>query len=72
MSLIDNLELRTLVAHVLDEAITTVAEKEFKRLCGATQNDAHQVAANVSAALNALDKLQKGVEPKYNGWEALF
>ena len=72
MSLIDNPKLRTLVAQVLDEAIKTVAEKEFKRLCSATHNDAHQISTNVSAALNALGKLQDGVEPKYNEWVALF
>lgn len=68
----NTLELRKLVACVLDEAIATVAEEEFKRLCRATRNGAHQVAENVSAALNALDKLQGGVEPKYNKWVALF
>ena len=67
----NTLELRILVGHVLDEAIASVAEEEFNRLRRAT-NDNAQIAANVTAALSSLDKLPKGVEPKYNEWDALF
>ena len=67
----NTLELRILVGRVLDEAIASVAEEEFNRLRRAT-NDNAQIAANVTAALSSLDKLPKGVEPKYNEWDALF
>lgn len=71
MSLIDNLELRALVTSALDEAIKTVAEQEFSRLYEIT-SDRHQVAENVRAALDSLVDLQKGIEPEYNKWDALF
>ena len=71
MSLIDNLELRKLVACVIDEAIATVAEEEFNRLCEITNNVA-QVGENIKAALESLAKLRDGLEPEYNEWDALF
>ena len=71
MSLIDNLELRKLVACVIDEAIATVAEEEFNRLCEITNNVA-LVGENIKAALESLAKLRDGLEPEYNEWDALF
>lgn len=71
MPLINKLELTQLVAPVLDEAIANVAEQEFNRLRRITNDDV-QVAENVKEALDSLINLQKGVEPEYNEWDALF
>ena len=71
MSIRDTQELRKLVACLLDDAIATVAEEEFNRLCSAT-NDDFQVARNVTEAVRSLRNLQQGVEPEYNEWDALF
>ena len=67
----NTLELSPLVGHVLDEAIATVAEEEFNRLCRATNND-FQVARDVTKAVRSLRNLQQGEEPEYNEWDALF
>ena len=56
---------------VLDEAIAAVAEQEFNRLRRITNDDV-QLAENVNAALDSLAKLQYGVKPEYNEWDALF
>lgn len=72
MEVRDVTELRLLVRGVLDEAIASVAEEEFNRLCNALNNDFDEVARQVRKALRALRRLQGGVEPEYNEWEALF
>lgn len=72
MEVQDVTELRLLVRDVLDEAIASVAEEEFNRLCNALNNDFDEVARRVRKALRALRRLQGGVEPEYNEWEALF
>ena len=59
------------VAHVLDKAIATVAEQEFNRLAGGLNND-QIVAEKVTETLESLRGLQRGYEPEYNEWEALF
>ena len=56
---------------VLDEAIAAVAEQEFNRLRRITNDDV-QLAENINAALDSLAKLQYGVKPEYNEWDALF
>ena len=59
------------IADVLDQAIVTVAEKEFNRLRKGL-SDA-QVTENVAKALEELEKLRTGGEPDYNNeWVALF
>ena len=68
---IKKLELTQLVATVMDEAIANIAEQEFNRLRRTTKDD-NKVVENIKATLNSLVNLQKGVEPKYNEWDALF
>lgn len=60
-----------LVARTLDEAIKTTAEEEFNRLYEITNNPT-EVGENIKAALDSLVRLQQGVEPEYNEWDALF
>ena len=72
MAVRDVTELRRLVRGVLDDAITSVAEEEFNRLCNALNNDFDEVGRQVKKALRALRRLQDGVEPDYNEWVALF
>ena len=66
------LELTEFVAPILDEAIATVAEKEFNRLCALTNNDA-QVAEDIVKAVKSIKQdLEVGNLPNYNEWQALF
>lgn len=65
------LKLPELVSPVLDEAIASVAEHEFNRLSRKAGNNL-QVADCIKAALDSLVDLQKGIEPEYNEWDALF
>ncbi|MDE0042152.1 MAG: hypothetical protein OXT74_08955 [Candidatus Poribacteria bacterium] len=71
MSLRENSELIELVAPLLDEAITTVAEQEFTRLRSAASDDA-QVAENATEAVKSLALMQYGRQPAFNEWDALF
>ena len=68
----NTLELRIFVGHLLDEAIATVAEEEFNRLCHAANNDLQEVAREVIKALMGLRGLRDGVEPDYSEWVALL
>ena len=59
------------VAHVLDEAIATVADQELNRLSEGL-ND-FQVAEQIAKALDSLRELQGADPPNYNNeWVALF
>ena len=59
------------VAGILDEAIATVAEKEFNRLRRGLNNG--KIAEKVSRALGELEKLQGAGQPEYNDeWVALL
>ncbi len=54
----------------LDEAIATVAAKEYWRL--AAERSSREVAACVHDALDSLDGLKYGRQPAYDEWDALF
>ena len=59
-----------LVRDALDRAITAVAKDEFKRLRSGLSR--FEVAQEVEAALNSLNRLRRGVMPEYDKWDALF
>ena len=71
MPLKDHPQLAQLVAPILDEAITTTAQKEFNRLREATNDDA-LVAEKVTKAVVSLAILPYGTTPEYNEWDALL
>ncbi len=59
-----------MVRQSLDMAIVTVAEDEYRRL--STGKSPKECLNRVTKALESMGGLQKGNEPKYNEWDALF
>ncbi len=60
----------TVVTNALDIAIASVVETEFQRL--ATAAGPEQTASNVLRSLRSFERLQRGVMPTYNEWDAVF
>ncbi len=58
------------VGEALDTAITKVAQRRLASL-SAGQSD-QRIAMRIYRSLDSLRKLQRGVMPKYNDWDALF
>lgn len=58
------------VTNALDIAIASVVETEFQRL--ATAAGPEQTAGNVLRSLRSFERLQRGVMPAYNEWDAVF
>lgn len=58
------------VCQALDEAIARVAESEYRRLSAGRRPE--ECLHCTEQALEALGALQRGAEPEYNEWDALF
>ena len=63
-------QTKQVVANALDNALTTVAMREYNRLAYYLQPD--HISDNVADALNALGSLQSGDMPGYDEWISLF
>lgn len=60
----------TAVTNALDIAIATVVETDFQRL--SAEAGPEQTARNVLRSLRSFERLQRGVMPAYNEWDAVF
>lgn len=58
------------VTNALDLAIASVVETEFQRL--ATAAGPEQTARNVLRSLRSFERLQQGIMPAYDEWDAAF
>ena len=61
---------KTAVTKALDASIADVADKQFCRL--SCRMSRKQTAAAIHDALRSLSRLQHGVMPRYDEWDALF
>ena len=61
---------QTKIKRVLDQAIATVAEQEFNRLCNNLSEA--RVAERVKKAIESMGNLRSGDQPEYSEWDALF
>ena len=58
------------VTNALDLAVASVVEIEFQRL--ATAAGPEQTARNVLRSLSSFERLQQGIMPAYDEWDAVF
>ena len=59
------------VAKALDNALTTVAVREYN-LLACTLHPADSASAEITRSLNSLGRLYAGNRPDYDEWDALF
>ena len=65
-----NDDTKAAVTKALDAAIMSVADEHFNSLIAGL--DEQEIADNIHLALRSLERLQSGLMPDYDAWDALF